>query len=122
MENAIKYAANEKILRIYLEERGKVVRIWVFDTCDPVPEEVLRHLFDSFYKADKSRGLEKQSYGLGLAIVKAIAELHGCQYGVEQQSDGLSFWFELPKVDMDAQEEEPEDWEEPTEGDSQVAP
>ena len=52
VENAIKYADNEKILRIHLEERNKLVRIWVFDTCDPVPEEVLQHLFDSFYKAD----------------------------------------------------------------------
>lgn len=120
VENAIKYAANEKILRIHLEERDKLVRIWVFDTCDPVPEEVLQHLFDSFYKADKSRGLEKQSYGLGLAIVKAIAELHGCQCGVEQQSDGLSFWFELPKVDMDTQEEEPEEWEESPEEENQA--
>lgn len=75
---------------------------------------MLSHLFDSFYKADKSRGMEKQSYGLGLAIVKAIAQLHGCQCGVQQETDGLSFWFELPKVEMDSQEESPEeeDWEE----------
>lgn len=58
--------------------------------------------------------MEKQSYGLGLAIVKAIAQLHGCQCGVQQETDGLSFWFELPKVEMDSQEESPEeeDWEE----------
>lgn len=37
VDNAMKYAANEKILRISLEERENLVRVWVFDTCDPLP-------------------------------------------------------------------------------------
>jgi two-component system heavy metal sensor histidine kinase CusS len=53
------------------------VRIEVANPGQPIPPDVLRHLFDRFYRAEPSRTNSRENHGLGLAIVKAIAEMHG---------------------------------------------
>ena len=76
-----------------------------YATATPLPEEVRAHLFEGFYKADHSRMKQKNSYGLGLAIVKASVELHGCECGVYNETDGVCFWFDLPAYDLPEDEE-----------------
>ncbi len=114
VENAIKYSEDHSQMRITIDTRPSEdpsspshVRVRVFNRCPPIENEVLEHLFDSFYKRDKSRGLESKSYGLGLAIVKSIIELHKTAYGVRNVEDGVEFWFEL--ICPDTAENEPSD-------------
>ena len=54
-----------------------------------------KHIFDRFYKTDKSRGLDKNGVGLGLYICKTIIDAHGETIGVEAGNDGCEFWFTL---------------------------
>jgi len=73
------------------------VRIEVSDTGSGIPEEEITHIWDRYYKAERTAA-NKVGTGLGLAIVKALLEAHGAAYGVESTKDVITtFWFELKK-------------------------
>ncbi|MCR5665479.1 MAG: HAMP domain-containing histidine kinase [Eubacterium sp.] len=95
MSNAIHYALNQKIIRVYFEQIGECVRVNVFNTGNQIPQEDLEHVWGKFYKVDKARTREYGGSGIGLSIVKAIMESHGQQCGVENVEDGVLFWFEM---------------------------
>ncbi|MCI9571717.1 MAG: GHKL domain-containing protein [Lachnospiraceae bacterium] len=84
-----------KIIVISLEQRDGKVRIGVFNTGQPIPEESVPHLWEKFYKVDKARTREYGGSGVGLSIVKAIMESMNQKYGVENYNNGVLFWFEL---------------------------
>jgi signal transduction histidine kinase len=76
----------------------KVVRIEVSDTGSGIPEEDLPHIWDRYYKAERTTGKSSMGTGLGLAIVKSVLEAHQATYGVESKKEvGTTFWFELQK-------------------------
>ena len=76
-------------------DSGKKVRISVFNSGTPIPEESLARIWEKFYKVDKARTREYGGSGVGLSIVKAIMEQLGEQYGVKNYDNGVCFWFEL---------------------------
>ena len=98
--NAIHYAAGRKFVRITVrqmqETPGKPIRVEVFNSGSYLNDEERERVWESFYKADKSRSREYGGSGLGLSVVRAAMERHKCAYGVENIEDGVSFWFELP--------------------------
>ncbi len=73
------------------------VRVEVFNSGRQLDQEESQRIWESFYKADKSRCREYGGSGLGLTIVKTVMERHKANYGVENLEDGVSFWFELPQ-------------------------
>jgi signal transduction histidine kinase len=75
---------------------GRRVRVEVFNSGSSLSDEEKERVWESFYKADKSRSREYGGSGLGLSVVRAVMERHQCAYGVENVEDGVSFWFELP--------------------------
>lgn len=93
--NAVNHCGGEKKISISIAARGDKVRVGVFNTGNPVPEEAVPHLWEKFYKVDKARTREYGGSGVGLSIVKAIMESMNQQYGVENYSNGVLFWFEL---------------------------
>ncbi len=75
------------------------VRVIVTDNGDGIGREDLDHVFERFYRADKSRARASGGSGLGLAITKAWVEAMGGRVGVESTiGQGSRFWFELPGV------------------------
>jgi two-component system OmpR family sensor kinase len=59
--------------------------------------EVISHVFERFYRADKARSRDSGGAGLGLAIVKAICSAHGADVQVaSQEGKGSIFRVELP--------------------------
>ncbi|MGN0472332.1 MAG: ATP-binding protein [Lachnospiraceae bacterium] len=74
---------------------AKKVRVSVFNTGQPIPEDSLEHIWEKFYKVDKARTREYGGSGVGLSIVKAIQDSMGQAYGVNNYEDGVEFWFEL---------------------------
>lgn len=69
----------------------------VTDTGTGIPEDDLPHIFDRFYRVDKSCDRDRGGAGLGLAIAKTILELHDCTLEVESTvGEGTTFWFRLP--------------------------
>lgn len=93
--NALNYAQGEKIIDVRVTRLAEKVRISVFNTGSPIPEESLSHLWDKFYKVDKARTREYGGSGIGLSIVKAVMESMNQEYGVTNYDNGVEFWFEL---------------------------
>ena len=73
------------------------VRVAVVDTGAGIPPEDLPHVFERFYRADKSRTPGSHNgAGLGLAIARQIVELHGSTLSVESRpGEGAEFSFSL---------------------------
>lgn len=75
------------------------IRVSVSDTGPGISPQDLPHVFDRFWRADKSRSREQGGSGLGLAIAKQLAQAHGGQIGAEstgRPGQGSCFWFTLP--------------------------
>ena len=85
----------EKVVDIRCDCTGGLVRVTVFNTGLPIPEEALPHIWEKFYKVDKARTRAYGGSGVGLSIVKAIMDLHHHAYGAENYENGVAFWFEL---------------------------
>ena len=95
VSNAINHCSGEKKIIISIKEMDDKVRVNVYNTGDQIPEESLSHLYEKFYKVDKARTRDYGGSGIGLSIVKAIQESINQQYGVINEENGVSFWFEM---------------------------
>lgn len=94
LTNAIRYAENEKIARISIENTGDGrIRFSVFNTGNGIDEEEYSKIWEKFYKIDPARTRELNSTGIGLSIVKAAAESMGYEYGVTNVEGGILFYF-----------------------------
>jgi two-component system heavy metal sensor histidine kinase CusS len=86
--NAIRYADEGSEILLRVVATGSGWRIDVENQGPVLADEILRKLFDRFYRGDASRHQSSDSYGLGLAIVAAIMQLHGGEVSVEQPTPG----------------------------------
>ncbi len=77
LDNAVKYCSGEGNIWLKLKEKADVIELAVANTGSVMDDEDLEHIFERFYRSDKSRNGE--GYGLGLSIAKTIAESHGGQ-------------------------------------------
>ncbi len=93
--NALNHVDGEKIVEIKLVPRDGHVRISVFNTGSPIPEDSIDHIWEKFYKVDKARTREYGGSGVGLSIVKAIMDSMQQDYGVINYDNGVEFYFEL---------------------------
>ncbi len=79
------------------------VELTVTDDGPGIPAELLPHLFERFFRADKSRSRDAGSFGLGLSIAASIVEAHNGTIGAESGKGRTTFTVRLPTVQMDAQ-------------------
>jgi len=96
--NAVNHCSGQKIIDVTLEIAEGRVRVSVFNTGQPIPDDSVEHIWDKFYNVDKARTREYGGSGVGLSIVKAIMETMNQKYGVENYTNGVLFWFELETV------------------------
>jgi two-component system, OmpR family, phosphate regulon sensor histidine kinase PhoR len=97
IDNALKYASENKKIEIGAVERNGELEFYVRDFGPGIPSEHLPRLFERFYRVDKARSREAGGTGLGLAIVKHIVLNHGGRIGVTSElGHGSVFWFRLP--------------------------
>ena len=96
--NAMNHVADDMVIDVKLSVKEKNVRISVFNTGEPIPEESISHIWEKFYKVDKARTREYGGSGVGLSIVKAIMDSLNHEYGVKNYDNGVEFWFELETV------------------------
>lgn len=101
IQNAITHTPAPGTISIRLSRHEYGIQIAVQDSGDGIPAEHLAHVFDRFYRVDRSRSRETGGTGLGLAIARAIVELHGGKISVEsagQPGSGATFTILLPKL------------------------
>jgi len=71
--------------------------VYVSDTGEGIPPEDLPHVFDRFYRADRSRARATGGSGLGLTIAQQLVRAHGGDIGVQSRpGEGTTFAFTLP--------------------------
>lgn len=97
--NSIKYGKIKGKTKISFYDLDKYVLIEVSDDGIGVEKKHLAHLFDRFYRVDKSRSRTDGGSGLGLSIVKHIIEAHGQDVNVRSTvGEGTTFGFTLTKA------------------------
>ena len=97
VENAIKFMPDGGRVSVGATENGRMVEVSVEDSGMGIPPEHLPHVFERFYKVDRSRG--EEGTGLGLAIVKHIVQLHSGDVRVEsREGSGSTFYFTIPRA------------------------
>ncbi len=85
IDNAIKFSPEYSPIKIRITDNERMTVITVADMGMGISKEALEHIFDKFYKADKSHS--GMGNGLGLAIAKKIIDLHEGKIEVESEVD-----------------------------------
>jgi len=97
--NAIKFSYEGGKYRIRINRMDKKIYVSVYNEGVGMPPEDLNHVFDRFYKSDKSRGLDKTGVGLGMYITKTIINAHDQHINViSTEGAGTEFIFTLEKI------------------------
>ncbi len=96
LQNATRYTPRGGRVAIRAESRRSDVLVSVTNSGDRIPAGDLAHVFERFYRVDKSRDRAHGGAGIGLSIVQQLVEAAGGRVGAES-SDGITrFWFSLP--------------------------
>lgn len=95
ISNAIHHCEFDKVIEVKIQREDSLVRVSVFNTGQPIPEEDLDKVWIKFFKVDKARTREYGGSGIGLSIVKAIMDSLHRECGVRNYDNGVEFWFEL---------------------------
>ena len=96
LDNACRYTPIGGDLVIRSERIGDQVRVVVANSADPIPDEVIPHLFERFYRGERSRSRDHGGAGLGLAIVKELIEAHGGHVEATFRDEMMQVCFDLP--------------------------
>jgi len=108
ISNALKFTPEEGTLKIDItkDKPSEKYIVSVYNTGIGMKEDELPFVFDSFYKADSSRGLDKTGTGLGMFIAKTKIEAHGEKIGVESQYEKYCrFYFTLSSNEKKVQKQ-----------------
>ena len=97
-DNAVKFTNNGGYIAIAVSDEGENIRISIKNSGEGIDSNELVHIFERFYKVDKSRSLDSKGAGLGLYIVKTMVEMHGGRIFARSDSKTeAEFVFTLPK-------------------------
>lgn len=97
VQNAIRHTPASGSVSLATKVVPQGVQVEVADTGEGISSEDLPHIFDQFFRGEKSRSRETGGSGLGLAIAKSIVEAHNGQIWVDSQvGQGTRFSFILP--------------------------
>ena len=97
VQNAIRHTPKDGFISLETRQVARGVQVDVTDTGEGIAPEDLPHIFEQFYRGEKSRSRETGGAGLGLAIAQRIIEAHHGRIWVESQvGQGSRFSFFLP--------------------------
>jgi len=98
LQNAVRYTPEGGRVAVGAQNRPGDVLVSVTNTGEGIPLADLPHVFERFYRVEKSRDRARGGAGIGLAIVKRLVELGGGGVGVESANGLTRFWFSLPRA------------------------
>jgi len=95
--NALRHTANGGRVSVWVRRTAQGVEVIVSDTGEGIRAEDLPHIFERFYRGEKSRNRGTGGAGLGLAIARGIVQAHGGDIKVESYTGkGTQFTFHIP--------------------------
>lgn len=101
VENAIKYNKEHGWVRVNLDADHQYFRLEVSDSGVGIPEEAREHIYERFYRVDKSRSREIGGTGLGLAITRTAVLMHRGSIDVTSKEDeGTTFTVQIPLIHL----------------------
>lgn len=96
-DNASKFSPKGETITLSASTDGGELRVSAEDHGPGIPEEVLPHVFERFYRVDKSRERKRGGAGLGLSIAKTIVESHDGRVEAESRlGEGTRMSLYLP--------------------------
>jgi signal transduction histidine kinase len=99
LDNALRHTSSGGTVRLAVSRIADGVLVEVCDTGEGIRKEDLPHVFERFYRGEKSRSRATGGAGLGLAIASGIVEAHGGQIKIESSAgEGTRIWFTLPRA------------------------
>ncbi|MCM1363872.1 MAG: HAMP domain-containing histidine kinase [Faecalibacterium sp.] len=104
LSNAVSHADFEKIIKVTCKQVEDNYRVSVFNTGKQIADEDISRIWQSFYRADKSRSRAEGRFGLGLSIVVAAQDMHARKYGVINHENGVEFWFDIASYIIPSQD------------------
>jgi signal transduction histidine kinase len=97
VSNALRHTPAGGRVQVEARRLGPRVQVTVSDTGDGIPAADLPHIFERFYRGEKSRSRQTGGSGLGLAIARGIVRAHGGEIRAESEAGrGARFTFTLP--------------------------
>jgi signal transduction histidine kinase len=103
LDNAIKYTSTNGHVLVSTEAQGGSAVLRVEDDGIGISEESLPHVFDRFYRAEKSRSRGTAGFGLGLSLVQAVCRAHGGEVFIESaEGRGTKVTVKLPLTEETA--------------------
>ena len=96
LQNAVRYTPSGGTVRLLAERRPRAILVSVTNTGSDIPAADLPHVFERFYRVEKSRAAARGGAGIGLAIVRQLVQSFGGRVGVESGNGLTLFWFSLP--------------------------
>ena len=101
--NAFQHTEQGKRIRFVLKKDKKHIRLEVYNDGEPIREEQIEHIWDSFYTTSQKKkpvtsDNNVRNVGLGLFVVRKIITKHSGTCGVINQKNGVLFWIELPEI------------------------
>ena len=100
ISNGITYGKHSKYIDIVTSKEDNTAVIKVINYGDPIPVLDLPHIFERFYRVEKSRSEETGGSGLGLAITKNIIQLHSGKIAAYSDEEKTTFEVKLPLLDL----------------------
>jgi signal transduction histidine kinase len=97
-DNAARYTPRGREVSVQAEIHGDMVRICFSNPVETLTRADLPHLFERFYRGEKSRSRRHGGAGIGLAIVKELVEAHQGNVGAELLDNDLHLCIELPLI------------------------
>ncbi|MFA9397929.1 MAG: ATP-binding protein [Clostridiaceae bacterium] len=97
LDNAVKCVSLNGNIIIKADIKGDKVYISIYNDSKNISEETMKHIFDRFYKGDKSR-TNKESTGLGLSIARSILISHNNEIWIKNEEKGVEFTFSLNRA------------------------
>jgi two-component system sensor histidine kinase BaeS len=96
LNNAIRYTPAGGRVTVRAERRPDDVLVSVVNTGSSIPASELPHVFERFYRVEKSRDRARGGAGIGLSIVQQLVEAAGGRVGAESADGSTRFWFTIP--------------------------